>query len=219
VVQHGRAENQDIGPRMAELAGAVEAIIHATPLLDPVLGGLAAVMRGNPTADAVRAELEATRARWETAARSGRFDDDVMAAVDRAVGSVARVLGTVGTDEEGHDHDFDSHHPAHHHDDPSTPEDEGHDHGGRSEVAFRDQMDRLDAHRGANAVASDASVGADRADPAAEPIVETIRMLFNHPYENDWWYELVMNWCRQHPEILERSIRDKNAGVMHSHAH
>jgi hypothetical protein len=96
VVQHGRAENQDIGPRMAELAGAVEAIIHATPLLDPVLGGLAAVMRGNPTADAVRAELEATRARWETAARSGRFDDDVMAAVDRAVGSVARVLGTVG---------------------------------------------------------------------------------------------------------------------------
>jgi hypothetical protein len=80
-------------------------------------------------------------------------------------------------------------------------------------------MDRLDADRGANAVASDASVGADRADPAAEPIVETIRMLFNHPYENDWWYELVMSWCRQHPEILERSIRDKNAGVMHSHAH
>ena len=219
VVQHGRAENQDIGPRLAELAGALEAIVHAHPILDPVLGGRAAVMRGNPTADAVRAELEATRARWERTARSGELDDEVMASVDRAIGTVARLLGTVGTDEHGGEHDFDSHHPAQHHDHPDTPGDEGHDHGGRTEVAFRDQIDRLDAHRGANAVESDPGVGADRGDPASEPIVETIRTLFNHPYENDWWYELVLNWCRQHPEILERSIRDKNAGVMHSHAH
>jgi hypothetical protein len=44
-------------------------------------------------------------------------------------------------------------------------------------------------------------------------------MVFNHPEENDWWYDIVYGWCAEHPEVLERSVKDKNAGVAHSHAH
>ena len=127
----------------------------------------------------------------------------------------------MGTDEEGHDHDFDSHHPKQHHDDPDTPdEDEGHEHGGRNETAFKSQLDALQKHRGAdNAVKADYSVGTDRQDPAAEPIVDVIREVFNHPDESQWWYDIVFGWCSDHPEALERSVKDRNAGVMHSHAH
>ncbi len=210
VLEHGAAENQDVGPRLNVAAAGLEAIVHAHPVLDPVLSGLVWALQNSDDGEALLTELGETRARWEEAARSGEFDDDVMATVDRAIGSAARAIGLLGTDEHGHEHDFDSHHPA---------ADDDHEHGGRNETAYRSQLDKLQKARGAGAVEATEGVGADRDLPGIEPIVDTIRMVFNHPYENEWWYDIVFEWCSQHPEILERSIKDRNAGVMHSHAH
>jgi len=220
VEEHGMAPTQDIGPKLVSVAEGLEAIIENDPMLDTVLSGLAWTLRNSEDFNELEAELAATRERWEEAARTGQFDDAIMAKVDQAVGGAARVIGLLGTDEEGEDHEFDSHHPTQHHDDPDThDEDEGHEHGGRNETAYASQLKKLQEHRGAGAVAADDSVGTDRAEQAAEPIVETIRMVFNHPEENDWWYDIVYGWCSEHPEVLERSVKDKNAGVAHSHAH
>ena len=200
VLEHGHAETQDIGPRLVALAEGLETIIEEHPVLDPVLSGLAWALRHNDDMAALEAELQATRARWEAAARSGEFDDAVMAAVDQALGQIARLAGTQA----------DLHHPL--------PSDD-HDHGDRSEVAYQSQLDALQSHRGAAAVAPDAGVGMDRLEPAMEPLTETIRTVFDHPYESDWWRGTVRSWCEQHGEQLERAVHDRNAGVMHSHAH
>ena len=220
VLEYGEAESKNIGPRLVALAEGLEAVIGNDPVLDEALGGLAWALRQSDDMAALETELAEARARWEAAARTGEFDDDVMAAVDRAVGAVARVVGVEGTDEHGDEHDFDSQHPAAHHDDPDThDEDEGHEHGGRSETAFRSQLDALQKLRGGGAIEASSGVGLDRDLAAAEPIVDTIRMVFNHPFESNWWYDTVYGWCAEHPDVLERSIKDKNAGKMHSHAH
>jgi hypothetical protein len=212
VIEHGIAPTQDVGPKLVAAAEGLEAIIENDPVLDTVLGGLAWALRHSEDFNELEAELAATRERWEEEARTGRFDDAIMAKVDTAIGGAARLIGITSTDEHGEDHDFDSHHPADH-------DEDGHGHGGRNETAFKSQLDALQANRGENAVAADDTVGMDRLEETTDPIVDTIRMVFNHPYENNWWYDIVYEWCSQHPEALERSVRDRNAGVMHSHAH
>jgi Heterokaryon incompatibility protein Het-C/Domain of unknown function (DUF4157) len=219
-IEHGSGPNKDVGPRLVQLGNAVDTLIGAHPILGPILSGLSWALGHSTDVQEAKAELQRTRTQWETAAKSGTYDDAIMDAVDKAIGTVARGLDVLGTDRDGHDHDFDSHHPKQTHDDKKTPdEDEAHEHGGRDEVAYQSQLKTLQANRGEHGVKPTADVGADRTTPAAAPIVEKIREIFNHPYESSWWREDVEKWCRANGPTLERSIKDRNAGVMHSHAH
>ncbi len=168
VVENGIAPTQDVGPKLVAVAEGLEAIIENHPVLDPVLSGLAWTLRHSEDYEELEAELAATRERWEEAARSGEFDDAIMATVDKAIGGAARAIGVVSTDEHGDEHDFDSHHPKEH-------DEDGHGHGGRNETAFKSQLDALQANRGENAVAADDTVGdgppggGDRADRQHDP--------------------------------------------------
>jgi hypothetical protein len=217
-VAHGEAESKNVGPRLAELAAGLEEVVNQQPIAGPVLRGLIWALRHDSDVAAVEAELKKTRAEWETEAATGRFDHSVMEAIDVAIGTLTRALGVMGKDEHGHDHPVDSKHPQEHHDDKDThDEDESHEHGGRNETMFNEQKAALNKHRGTGAVAATAGVGADRETPAAEQIVADIREIFDHPYESQWWYASVKDWCTKNGPALERSLRDRNAGVMHSH--
>ena len=139
-----------------------------------------------------------------------------MAKVDKAIGGAARVIGVMGTDEHGDDHDFDSHHPEQR----DRRDEDGHEHGGRNETAFKSQLDALQANRGENAVEADETVGADRQDEAAEPIVDTIRDGVQPPVRE----QLVVRHrlrvvLASTPRRSSGRSSDRNAGVMHSHAH
>jgi hypothetical protein len=62
----------------------------------------------------------------------------------------------------------------------------------------------------------------EEADIAADPrqrLRAEIERIFGHPYDSNWWVPTVSAWCRDHQDLLERAIHDRNAGVMHSHVH
>jgi hypothetical protein len=225
VVQEGHAATQDLGPRLVALADALDSVIALHPALRPTLAGLTRLLRSSPDGRAVEALLVSARAAWEAQARSGAFDDATIALVDRALGRLARLVGLHARDERGHVHDADLHHPHEH---------EGHEHGGRTEVFYGSQIEALDAHRGANAQRADhvraavtlpgreeraALEATDAITVSRERLRADIDRLFGHPYDSNWWVALVRGWCDAHPDVLERYVRDRNAGVMHSHVH
>ncbi len=126
-------------------------------------------------------------------------------------------------------------------------ESDSHHHGDRTEVFFQQQIDELDRYRrnsGANERVRGRSAGttvtelneavrlsggrpgekraAEAADAISEPrerLFAEIDRIFGHPYDSNWWVPTVAAWCRAHPDVLERSVRDRNHGVAHSHAH
>jgi hypothetical protein len=55
---------------------------------------------------------------------------------------------------------------------------------------------------------------ANVANPAVKGLLETSRMIINHPYENNWWEPHVKKFLVDHPEQIAEEIRARNAGYV-----
>jgi len=59
-------------------------------------------------------------------------------------------------------------------------------------------------------------------NPNVKALLETSRMIINHPYENDWWKPHVVDFMKKHSAQMAEEVRARNAGYVkfdgnHSH--
>ena len=230
----GLAPDETIGTALLGMADRLVEIVAAYPILGPRFNALISAIRQDEEHAVIVAAMVAANEAFNEYANSGRLDDDVMDAVDALFSQANTLLHRaqerleheaehgLGHDHSEHEHEHEPRQIA-----PVNPT--GH------LVHTARQIDLLDTYRGngngrprgvevaaLNPMArmgqlTAADAAAEAAREPRERFLAELNRIFAHPYDSNWWVEIVRGWAEQHPDVLAGHIRDRNAGVAEVH--